>query len=145
MKLFFPFFVLIIMGCTSSQECHFKEFNLSKLPIEVSDKDYLEIVMGFSYGSEVKKFASDLSRVESNFYYQDSKDKPLMTFLTTQYKTEKVAQEAYEYLKAKWQENTKNEYDVFKSGQNVTWFGNNRLDKECFLKITKNTKELLSK
>ncbi len=101
--------------------------------------------MGFSYGPEVKKFISELSGVESNFCYRESKAQPLITFLTTKYKTEKMANSAFTHLKAKWIGNVNNQYDVIKNGKAVTWFGNNRLDKDCFTKISKIEKERLNK
>lgn len=144
-QICFAILLLFIPGRGFSLECNLKNFNLSKLDIEVSDKDFLEMVMVFSYGPNVKKFIPNLNLVISNFYYKESKDLPLMTFLTAKYKTEKTANEAFVHLKSKWEGNPNNQYDVIKVGKDITWLGNNRLDKDCFLNLSKTIKTSLSK
>ena len=125
----------------AATDCNVTKWQFSKLDIELNDTDYLKMVMGFSYGSEVSNFIPKLKLAQSNMYYKDSKAKPLLTFFRAEYKNKKDAIEASNHLKAKWLDNKNNQYDVQQSDSVVVWFGNNRLEPECFNKVVAQEKK----
>ena len=119
------------INCSKSKDCETRNFSSA--------------ICNMLRKIEVKKFIPDLKSVGSNFYYKESKVQQLMTFLTAKFKNNKTANEAFLHLKSKWLGNTKNQYDVIKIGNEVTWFGNNRLDINCFQAITKIEMDRLKK
>lgn len=122
-------------------KCDATKWQFSKLDIEINDKDYLEMVMGFSYGKEVISFIPKLKVAQSNMYYIDSKAKPLITFFRAEFKDRKDADKASKHLAAKWLSNKHNQYDVHQKGHLVVWYGNNRLEPECFTKVVEDEKK----
>lgn len=125
--------------------CETNKLKLSSTDIEVKDRDYLKISMGFSYGSQLKHFLPRLKTAQSNTYYKRKKSKPWMTYFSSGYKTRRSARSAYNYLKKKWRKNKKNQYDVMLNGKTVTWFGNNRMTPQCFSHVVALEKERIKK
>jgi len=118
----------------AKKDCDFASWKLAKLEIKTDDTAYLERVMGFSYGPEVKRFMPYLKAAESNFYYAESKQTALFTFFKATYPTPDLAGKAYSHLIKKWKPTKDSGYDVIREGLIVTWYGNNRLTKACFPK-----------
>ncbi len=139
------FLSILISSFAIADECKDKTWQFSRLDIETTDVGYLETVMGFSYGPEVTKFIPGLELANSNMFYVESKAKPLITYFTAEFKSGDMAEKAFKHLRAKWADNKYKQYDVFKNGNSVTWFGNNRLSPNCFNKTVSEEKLSLAK
>lgn len=110
-------------------QCQSKHWKLSKLEFSPFDP-YLETVLGFSYGPEVKSFIPKLSGSISRFYYEGTPDKSKFTFFSTYYSQTSEALKAFKHLQKRV--HGKKLQDVFMKGKQVIWFAGRDITVECF-------------
>lgn len=120
--------------CQATATCNLSKLQVSKLIVKLEDKQFLEKIMGFSYGLGVKRFIPSLKSIESNVYYLDTRANDQVVSLTTKYASRVEANEAFEHLSKKW--STSKNHKVSLVGETVTWYGSSKLSEDCFKTFT---------
>lgn len=120
------------LAFSASDICPNQNWKLSTMEFSPSDP-YLVTVLGFSYGSEVKRFIPKLSGAISRYYYEGSQTNSKVTFFSTYYATEADATEAYKHLSSRIVGSELQK--VFQKGKQVVWFGGRGISKECLAQV----------
>ena len=127
----------------AADPCKISDLKATHFDVGTQDKILLQIRMGHSFGEKLGRYTPHLKSVQSSTYYKDDKRKPMISYLTTEFKGKKAARSAYKYLKRKWRSTKKKQYDVILHGKSVTWYTNNRMSAQCFTKAVAANKSQL--
>ncbi len=128
----------------SSDPCEITQLQTSKTEIGSKDRSRMQLHLGSGFGKRLKRYLRHVVKVETKSFYKPRfKMKPSMVSLTTEFKSQKVAQSAYRYMKRKWEGKNDGQHQVALKDKSVIWYRNSNATAQCFADATKKSKQKL--
>ncbi len=128
----------------SSDPCEISQLQTSKTEIDSKDRGRMKLHLGSGFGKKLKRFLRHVVKVETKSFYKPRyKMKPSMVSVTTEFKSQKVAQSAYRYMKRKWEGKKDGQHEVALKDKSVIWYRNSNATAQCFADAAAKSKQQL--